>query len=165
VTDARAETNAADAPAHADASAAEPAEAPSLPLTGGCGCGAVRFEITAPLTGAGYCHCTRCQRRTGTAASANARPAPGSLRIVQGEDRIRSWRPEGGFEKLFCGDCGSALFSRAPGETEMGGVRLGAFDSDPGVRPSWRQYVNYAASWDPIPDDGLPRYPEARVAD
>ena len=134
-------------------------------LTGGCGCGAVRFEVTAPLGASGYCHCTRCQRRTGTAASANAQLPPGSLRLLQGEDRLRSWAPEDGFEKLFCGDCGSALFSRKPGTTEMAGVRLGAFDEDPGVRPGWHQYVNYAASWESIPDDGLPRYPEARVAD
>jgi hypothetical protein len=87
------------------------------------------------------------------------------LRFVQGEDRLRSWIPDGGFEKLFCGDCGSALFSRQPGTTEMRGVRLGSIDGDPGVRPSSRQYVNYAASWEPIPDDGLRRYPEARVAD
>ena len=37
---------------------------------------------------------------------------------------------------------------------------MGAFDEDPGVRPSWHQYVAYAASWEAIPDDGLPRHPE-----
>src|SRR5438034_440506 len=42
-------------------------------LTGGCLCGGVRFELTEPAPAAGYCHCTRCQRRTGTAASAQAR--------------------------------------------------------------------------------------------
>ena len=31
--------------------------------------------------------------------------------------------------------------------------------ADPGIRPQWRQYVAYAASWEEIPDDGLPRYP------
>ena len=39
---------------------------------------------------------------------------------------------------------------------------MGAFDRDPGVRPSWRAFVAYAAAWEPIPDDGIPRYPEAR---
>jgi hypothetical protein len=131
-------------------------------LTGGCGCGAVRFELTEPLVSASYCHCTRCQRRTGTASSANAQIAPGSLRIVSGEDELRVWAPEDGFEKLFCGLCGSALFSREPGGGEIAGVRLGAFDGDPGIRPQWHQYVAYAASWQPLPDDGLPRYPESR---
>jgi hypothetical protein len=131
-------------------------------LTGRCGCGAVRFEVTAPFESATYCHCTRCQRRSGTAASANARAEPGSVRVTSGEDELRVWAPEGGSEKLFCGRCGSALFSRAPGTAEYTGVRLGAVDGDPGVRPEWHQYVAYAASWEDLPDDGLPRYGEAR---
>src|SRR5579884_1219883 len=129
-------------------------------------CGGVRFEVTERPTGARYCHCTRCQRRTGTAASASARVVPGSFRIVQGEDRLRAWKPEGGAEKWFCGDCGSALFTHHPdAPPDDVGVRLGAFDEDPGIRPSARQFVAYAAAWEPIPDDGLPRYPERRVAD
>ena len=129
-------------------------------LTGSCGCGAVRFELGKPLQSASYCHCTRCQRRSGAAASANGRAEPGSVRVVAGEDELRVWAPEGGFEKLFCGRCGSALFSRAPGTSEYTGVRLGAVDGDPGVRPEWRQFTAYAAPWEPIPDDGLPRYAE-----
>ena len=136
----------------------------SFALTGGCNCGAVRFEITSPLVWASYCHCTRCQRRTGTGASANARLEPGSFRVLDGEDRLRAWKPEGGAEKWFCGDCGSALFSRNPDDHAEIGVRLGTLDSDPEVRPSARQYVDYAAVWEAIPADGLPRYPEARRA-
>jgi hypothetical protein len=37
---------------------------------------------------------------------------------------------------------------------------MSLFDDDPGVRPSYRQFTAYAAEWEPIPDDGLPRYPE-----
>jgi hypothetical protein len=140
----------------------EPGDA-ALPLTGGCGCGAVRFEVTAPLLCATYCHCKRCQRRTGAAASAQAVVAPGTLRLLSGEDRLRAWRPaEGGFEKWFCGDCGSALFSKAPDAEDFATIRLGAFDGDPGVRPELRQFVDYAAVWEPIPDDGLTRYAERR---
>ena len=134
----------------------------SFRLTGGCGCGAVRFEVTSPLVSASYCHCRRCQRRTGTAASANARAEPGSFRIVTGEDRLRSWKPDGGWEKWFCGDCGSALFSRHPDDPLQVGVRLGGFDGDPQVRPSLHQFVAYAAPWESIPEDRLPRYPEGR---
>lgn len=42
-------------------------------------------------------------------------------------------------------------------------IRLGAFDGDPGIRPSRRQFVAYAAPWEPIPDDGLPRHPESSL--
>jgi hypothetical protein len=134
-----------------------------LPITGGCGCGAVRFEIDAPLQSALYCHCTRCQHRSGTAAAASARPAPGSLQVVSGQERVRRWLPEGGLAKDFCGDCGSALFASDPESGEVMVVRFGAFDGDPGIRPGARQFVDSAAPWEPIPDDGLPRFP-ARMA-
>jgi hypothetical protein len=131
-----------------------------LPLTGGCLCGGVRFRVDAPLVVATYCHCTRCQRRTGTAASAQARIQPGSLTVTQGEELIRTYAPPDGFPKLFCGACGSALWSQSPADPEIISVRLGAFDGDPGIRPSLRQFVAYAASWEDIPDDGLPRHAE-----
>jgi hypothetical protein len=135
---------------------------PALPLTGGCLCGKVRWEITAPLVSAGYCHCTRCQRRTGSAASASARIAPGSLRVISGGDLVRAYRPPDGFAKVFCSECGGALWSQSLQNPQILSVRLGTFDGDPGIRPSYRQYVGYAAPWEPIPDDGLPRFPEAR---
>ena len=135
-----------------------------LPLTGGCNCGAVRFEVTAPLVSASYCHCKRCQRRSGAAASPNAHPAEGSFRIAQGTATLRMWQPEGGGEKWFCGECGSSLFARNPSHANPIGIRMGAFDADPGIRPSARQFVASAAPWEPIPDDGLPRFPESRHA-
>ena len=133
-----------------------------LPLTGGCLCGGVRYEVSEPLRDAGYCHCTRCQRRTGTASSVSGGIVPGSLRIVSGEELITEYRPPDGFVKLFCRLCGSGLWSRHPENPAVLAIRLGTFDRDPGVRPSWRQFVAYAVPWEPIPDDGLPRFPERR---
>jgi hypothetical protein len=130
--------------------------------TGGCLCGGVRWELDEPPLGASYCHCTRCQRRTGAGASANARIAPGSLRIVQGEELVRSFVPPDGAPKDFCSACGSALWSRDRDSGDIAGVRLGGFDEDPGVRPAHRQYTAYAVTWESLPDDGLPRYPERR---
>ena len=132
----------------------------SLPLTGGCGCGAVRFELDAPPLVAVYCHCTRCQRRSGTNAGASARVDPASFRLVAGEEQLRAWQADGGLEKVFCGACGSGVLARRGDDGAVLVVRMGAFDGDPGVRPSAHQYTNYAAPWQPIPDDGLPRYPE-----
>jgi hypothetical protein len=125
-------------------------------------CGGVRYEISAPPEYAGYCHCTRCQRRTGGAASLSARLRPGSFTVLEGAELIAVYAPEEGFEKAFCATCGSALFSRDPDDHDIIGIRMGTFDGDPGVRPSYHQYVSYAAPWEPIPDDDLPRYPESR---
>ncbi|MGI8974846.1 MAG: GFA family protein [Gaiella sp.] len=131
-------------------------------ITGGCVCGGVRFEVSEAPVEASYCHCGRCQKRTGTAASVQARLVPGSLRVTAGEELVDSFDPPDGFSKVFCSACGSALWSRNPVDPDVVAVRLGAFDDDPGVRPSYRQFVAYAAAWEPIPDDGLPRYPERR---
>jgi hypothetical protein len=131
-------------------------------LTGACACGGVRYEVTEPFVSSSYCHCTRCQRRSGRGASANARAAEGSFRIVQGEELVKCWDPGGGgFEKCFCSNCGSGLFSRHPETKGEIGVRLGTVDGDPGIRPAKHQFTAYAAVWEPIPDDGLPRFPES----
>jgi hypothetical protein len=143
------------------ASPALHAQDPDLPLTGGCLCGAVRYAVDAPLEVAYYCHCTRCQHRTGTGGAPSARVKPGSFRITQGEDSVDTYWPEQGFGKAFCSTCGSALWSVSPDDPDLIGVRMGTFDSDPGVRPSYRQFVAYAAPWEPIPDDGTERFPEA----
>ena len=126
-------------------------------LTGGCLCGAVRYELDAPFIAASYCHCRRCQRRAGVAASANGRVAEGSMRIVSGAEHVRGWQPPDGASKHFCGVCGSQLYSKnADGSTRA--VRLGTVDGDPGIRPQWRQHLASAAPWEAVPDDGLPRF-------
>jgi hypothetical protein len=117
----------------------------------------VRFAIDAPLTFAGYCHCKRCQRRSGTAASPQARVAPGSFRVVSGAGALRAWSPPDGLTKVFCATCGSSLWSENEGG-DVRSVRLGVFDGDPGIRPSDRQHLASAAVWEAVPDDGLTRH-------
>jgi hypothetical protein len=133
-----------------------------LPLTGGCMCGGVRWELSAVPQHSGYCHCTRCQRRTGTAAAVSARIVPGSLTVTAGEELIQKWDPPQGFSKAFCSACGSALWAQSQEDPDVVAVRMGSFDDDPGVRPSYHQFTDYAAVWEALPDDGLPRHPEHR---
>jgi hypothetical protein len=135
---------------------------PATPLQGGCLCGAVRYEITAPLSSAGYCHCTHCQRRTGTGSSANGRVPRAGFRLLSGEAQLRAYQPPEGVPKLFCGTCGSALLSGDPLADEEIAVRLGTLDGDPGIRPQYRQFVASAVAWEPLPDDGLARHPGSR---
>lgn len=133
-------------------------------MQGGCLCGAVRFELNGPLLSAGYCHCTHCQKRTGTGSSANCRVAQADFRLLSGAEQLRSYWHHAGVPKLFCAACGSALFSGDPFSDEQVAIRLGAFDADPGIRPGYRQFVDSAAPWEPVPDDGRERYPRSRSA-
>jgi len=85
----------------------------------------------------------------------------GTFSITQGEDLVTAYDPGGGgWLKSFCSVCGGHLFSTDPETPGRYGVRLGAIDGDPGIRPAARQFAAYAAEWEPIPDDGLPRFPE-----
>jgi hypothetical protein len=127
------------------------------PLTGRCACGTVHFAVSAPFEAARYCHCHNCQRRTGTSSSPNARVAAEAFTISQGEEALRAWQPEGGQAKWYCAECGGHLFSRPDGGEHVY-VRMGALDADPAIRPEYRQWVSSAAPWEPIPDDGLPRF-------
>ena len=130
-------------------------------ITGSCLCGGVRFALSEPPTAAGYCHCTRCQRRTGTSQSAQARIDGATFTLTAGAELVKAWRhADGGFEKCFCVECGAHLFSRNPDDPAKMSIRLSAFDEDPGVRPHWRTFTDYAAAWEPIPDDGLTRHAE-----
>jgi hypothetical protein len=140
------------------------APSPESPLGGGCLCGAVRFEVTVPFTAAGYCHCTHCQRRTGTASSITGRVPQDGFTLLEGEEQLRSYLPPQGRPKVFCANCGSALFSGDPLHDEEVALRLGVLDRDPGIRPQYRMYVDSAVCWEPIPDDGLIRYPGMREA-
>jgi len=134
-----------------------PPPSPRQPLLGRCLCGAVRFQIEGPFQSAAYCYCRRCQRRTGTARSASARVAISDFEVLTGRDLIRAWRPADGMAKNYCGECGGHVFS-GPLDAEKIVIRLGAIDGDPGIHPEYRQWVSSAASWEEIPDDGLPRY-------
>ncbi len=121
----------------------------------------MRFEISEPLRSALFCHCTRCQHRTGTGFSASAVTVPGSFKLTAGAEQVRTWTPtDGGWGKAFCARCGGHLYAADPQAPERVAVRLGALDSDPGVRPSAHQFAAYAPAWSPVPDDGMPRYEE-----
>ena len=82
-----------------------------------------------------------------------------------GEDHVDCFRPPDGAWKCFCSLCGGALWSRPADDPTSASIRLGTFDEDPGIRPAYRQFVAYAVPWEPIPDDGLPRFDERRPAD
>ena len=132
---------------------------PMEPLTGGCLCEQVRFEVTDTPRGLVYCHCKRCQRRSGTAFAVGMITEPGSVTVTQGRDQIHTYAPETGFHKHFCGRCGSQLFTVDP-DGDVRAVRFGTLDDPPDLPVLGHQFVAYAAPWHPLPDDGAPRFDE-----
>ena len=128
-------------------------------LGGGCLCRGVRFEVTLPFRRANHCHCSLCRRHSGSTGLLQARVPRERFRLLQGEELLRVYRPGAGTAvKAFCSVCGSSLFGNQWPEGEEISVRLGSLDGDEVVALDYHSWVGSKASWDQLPDDGLPRY-------
>lgn len=139
------------------------APSPETPVQGGCLCGGVRYEITQPFQRAGYCHCSRCRKLTGALAGLNGRTVPEGFRLLAGEELLASYRPaDGGNPVVFCRTCGSSLGRGQWPDGPVIGIRLGTLDGDPGIKPQYHIFVDSRASWEELPEDGLPRYSERK---
>jgi hypothetical protein len=139
-----------------------PGPSPTAPVRGRCLCGGVRYEVTAPFLRANFCHCSRCRKHTGAAASTQGRVPREGFRLLAGEELIRVFRPEQGMVKAFCSACGSSLFGGSWPDGPEVSIRLGTLDDDPGIRPQFHTFVAHAPAWLPVPDDGLPCYEAAK---
>src|SRR5689334_12051273 len=127
-------------------------------LEGSCLCGAVRYRIDGELGPILCCHCSMCRKAQGSAFGANAAVPAAAFRIVQGEDALRAYRSSPKKERVFCGTCGSPIFSRRDGATDVR-VRIGTLDTPITARPTAHIFVGSKATWWEITDD-LPRHAE-----
>lgn len=133
------------------------ASSPGSPLTGGCLCGDVRYEVTAPLERASHCHCGMCRKQHGAAFGTYASARRDAFRWTTGEERIARFASSPGIERGFCPRCGSTLFWDEIADDRRFGLALGTVDGDPGVRPALHIFVGAKAPWYEIADD-LPRH-------
>ena len=84
-----------------------------------------------------------------------------AFRVVAGETSLRKWQPDGGGEMVPRRLRLVALCRKRRHDGPIG-IRMRAFDSDPGMRPRVHQLVAYTPAWEPLPDDGLPHHLESR---
>ncbi len=132
----------------------------SASARGSCLCGGVVFEAEPPFRIATHCHCSRCRKHSGTFGLTQGRVPNERFRLLSGEDLLRVWDPgDGGKVKVFCSVCGSSVFGGEWPDGDEVSIRLGAFDDDPEIRPSAHVFVDSAAPWFALPNDGLPRHP------
>jgi len=121
-----------------------------------CLCGQVRIEIRDEFLLAGYCHCSECQKFSGSASSAWARIERSKVRFVEGEDLIRLYHKNATGRVGFCGNCGSSLFNGQQNGPFIN-IRLGVLDDEPSVRPSIHVFCESSAPWADI-EGPLPRF-------
>jgi hypothetical protein len=122
-------------------------------LHGTCLCGGVRFEVTASPEALRYCHCTSCKKLSGGAGTVNFGVPPSAIRIVEGEELLQSFTPEGGSTKTFCRSCGANLFGGGWPDTERASVRVTTIEEPVDAKIGAHIYVRSLAPWEARPDD------------
>ena len=127
-------------------------------LRGSCLCGGVKFEVTKASDHLRYCHCESCKKLSGGAGTVNFRVPSAAVRILEGEDLLQTFRPEGGSAKTFCRTCGSNLFGGGWPESKNASVRAPAIDDPFDARPGVHIFVRSVAPWETLPDDGAERF-------
>ena len=132
----------------------------STPFTGGCLCGALRYECTAEPAGAGLRYCRDCQKSTGS-GHASTLFVPNVELTIFGDVKYYEKQADSGrtVRRGFCPTCGSQLLSRADVLPDFVGIRAGSLDEPSWVKFTMAIYTSSAQSWDAIAQD-LAVFPE-----
>lgn len=121
---------------------------------GACNCGAVTFEIYSKISDVYICHCSICQRSTGSSGVAVVLVENDDFRWTRGEELINTWRKPGhDWQKWFCQNCGSPL-PGANDESRMF-VPVGLIsEGGEELKVAHHIWVGSKAVWDEIGDSG-----------
>lgn len=127
-------------------------------LKASCLCQAVQYTLSGPARQMNLCHCTMCQKFSGSAYGAFTRFAAEDLTVESGADMEQTWASSAWASRVFCKRCGSSLRYVNRNLPQWVFVATGLFDSDPGVRPSQHIFLKDAAVWHALDDTETPRF-------
>jgi len=138
----------------------------SIENAGGCVCGQLRYVTRGEPQRVTVCHCTWCQRRTGTAFGIQAVFRQDQFWIVSGSvSSYRHTSDESGrwLEQQFCAKCGTNIGLTLEAVPGIQGVSAGTFDDPSWIRsekyPFRHVYLRSAQGWSVVPD-GVAKYEE-----
>ncbi len=122
--------------------------------TGGCFCGAIRYESSGSMTGVTYCHCSKCRRWHGHVGAYTAVDHE-AFRLT--EARGLKWHTlSPTVRRGFCVECGSSMFFEDSADPKLG-ICAGTFDEPTGLREKGHIYVASKGDYYEIAD-GLLKY-------
>jgi hypothetical protein len=129
-------------------------------LAGKCFCGTVHYAVPDAFLYAANCHCSNCQRTTGSAFKPFAGIEHDKLVVTKGLDKLMIFGDDTS-NNTHCKVCGSLLYSVVRDGTFVH-VAMGTLVDDPTIRPTMHIFVGSKAAWFTI-SDGLPQYEEHAV--
>ncbi len=126
-----------------------------LPQSGGCQCGRVRYEITGRPSMLYACHCTECQRQSGSAFGLSMRLRADDWQITSGTLKhfVRdSHKPGAPVACYFCPDCGTRIYHQRASRENSVTLKPGTLDDTSWLRPTAAIWLRSAQGWAPLPD-------------
>ncbi len=114
-------------------------------ITGGCLCGAVRFEATSSPIMVAFCHCRSCRRHTGAPVAVYVDFKRVDVRFVAGEPTRFASSP--GAKRSFCGACGSTLAFEGENLPDEVHIHLGALDEPEKFVPAKADFPELKLPW------------------
>lgn len=131
--------------------------------TGSCLCGGIQFRIDAELAPIEICHCRQCRKAQGAPFATNSPIKSTALLLVRGEDLLNEYESSPGKKRVFCGRCGSPIYSTRASLPGVLRIRMGLIDGAVSARPIAHAYVASQCDWWPI-TDSLPQFEQAYAA-
>ena len=133
-----------------------------MPYTGSCQCGQVSFRIDSELEPIQLCYCAQCRKAHGGAFAAVIPVDVSAFHLLGGAQVLKAYESSPGKERVFCGQCGSPVYSRRPALPSVLRIRAGLIDEPISARPAWHAHTGSKCSWWSI-DDDLPQYPDGHA--
>jgi hypothetical protein len=129
-----------------------------IPFTGGCACGAVRYEVVADPFMALNCHCRDCQRASGSAYASAIFVSADAFRFTKGAPKYHASIAESGnrVARGFCPECGSPVVA-TQAAYPIFVIYASSLDDPSGHRPTMDIFTSRAQPWDHM-DPALPKY-------
>jgi hypothetical protein len=121
-----------------------------MKIDGQCHCGFVTYEAEIDPEAVSICHCTDCQRLTGSPYRVTARAPRDAVRLTGNPPKIYTKIAESGRARLlsFCPECGTPLFSTGTGDAgETWGIRWGSINQRAHLKPAREIWCSSAADW------------------
>ena len=128
-------------------------------IDGQCHCGKVTYEAEIDPVEVYICHCTDCQRLTGSPFRVTVITASNTVRLTGSAPKLYIKHGDNGNvrKQFFCPECGSPLFTTGEDETGERGIRWGSINQRSQLFPREQMWCRSAATWLPdisdLPED------------
>ena len=117
--------------------------------SGGCACGAVRYELSEEPIFQLVCHCADCQKASGSAFAEVLIVAADRLSIYGSEPKFYAVKAESGrtMNRGFCDNCGSPVMIRRPETPQVAFLQAGSLDDSTAFKPAAEVFTCRAQSF------------------